>query len=100
MFRACYPALFAFVKEAIQAAIIARVSKQDGWEPGWQIDAIIRTLAGVPPEEPFMAPPPPAPAQQAGRPKAKSVDVGAEAAKTQLDVSSQPSGGDRPASKQ
>jgi hypothetical protein len=88
-FRANYPDLYDHVGKVLQAAIAAKRAKDPAWLPTWWQEGALRTLKGMPPEEQFTAPPPPAPAN----PK---LDLNAEKSATQAELAQQPVGRENP----
>jgi hypothetical protein len=83
-FRTCYPDLFEWTATTLQKLIGERAALHKSWEPAWEQEAQVGVLQGLPPEEPFV--PAPAPA-----PLLKPVDL-TERAATQADLAQQPVG--------
>jgi hypothetical protein len=83
-FRTCYPDLYEWLGETLQKLISERAALHKSWEPLWEQETQVATLKGLPPEEPFMAPTPPA------LPKTP-FQLGDRAA-TQADLAQQPVG--------
>jgi hypothetical protein len=88
-FRENFPDLYNFVGTTLQQAIAGKRAKDTKWLPSWQQEGVLRVLKGMPPEEQFTAPPPPAP----GNPK---LDLNAEKMATQGQLAEQPVGRENP----
>lgn len=88
-FRECYPMLYDHLGKALQAAIADKRAKDKTWLPSWQQEGEMRKWKGMPPEEQFSAPPPPAP------PNPK-LDLNAEKQATQGQLAEQPVGRENP----
>lgn len=83
MFRTCYPDLYAAANSAANQAISEKRAKNEDFDLGPEKDAVLRTIRGMPPEEPFV-PPPTAPQQP---PK---IELQPEGSRTQAELSGAP----------
>ncbi len=82
-FRACFPDLAGHLDETIDLALAELRAKRPDFELGAEREAVLRTIRGLPPEEPFVpvAPPPDAP---------QKFKIDPERDRTQAEVSSAP----------
>jgi len=85
-FKTAYPELYAFANQILDDEIASQLARNPDWAPGWEWEAMLRTLRGAPPEDaPPPTPPPPPP------PKPFKIDP--EREETQAQVSAKPKGG-------
>lgn len=84
-FRTCYPALYDHCSKALQAELTVRRARSKEWHLGWEREAVLRTLKGLPPEPQNEPPPPPEP-----KPSKLEVAKVADQGRTQADLSARP----------
>lgn len=86
-FRTCYPDLYSFALDTIQAVFTEKRAKDPDWALRHEAESVWKTLQGLPPDAmPSPPPPPPPPAES-------ELEIDPEKEKTQADVSSQAKGG-------